>query len=77
MSLETQVNLKGTETLTGSGKAIVLTSASPLDENTLEEPMKVSPKTEAVQLSGSILNRSFPGNSLTVIRFATSDDKKK
>ena len=51
-SLETQINLKGAGTLTGSGKAIVLTSASPLDENTLEEPTKVSPKTEEVQLSG-------------------------
>jgi alpha-L-arabinofuranosidase len=77
MSLETQINLKGAGTLTGSGKTIVLTSASPLDENTLEEPSKVSPKTEEVQLSGITLKRSFPGNSLTVIRFATSHDRKK
>ena len=75
-SLETQIDLKGAGTLTGSGKAIVLTSGSPLDENTLEEPTKVSPKTEMVQFSGNILTRSFPGNSLTVIRLATSAGKK-
>jgi alpha-L-arabinofuranosidase len=75
-SLETRIDLKGTGTLTGSGKAIVLTSGSSLDENTLEEPMKVSPKTEMVQFSGNFLTRSFPGNSLTVIRLTTSAGKK-
>jgi alpha-L-arabinofuranosidase len=47
-----------------------------LDENTLEDPTKVSPKTEMVQFSGNLLTRSFPGNSLTVIRLTTSAGKK-
>jgi alpha-L-arabinofuranosidase len=67
----TQINLKGAGALPGKGKVIVLTSASPLDENTLEEPTKVSPKTETVEFSGSSLSRLFPGNSFTVIRVAT------
>ncbi|MDZ7288753.1 MAG: DUF1080 domain-containing protein [candidate division KSB1 bacterium] len=74
-TVKTQINLKGAGTLSGSGKAIVLASASPLDENTLQEPTKVSPKTEMVKFSGATLTRSFPGNSFTVIRFATSEGK--
>ena len=74
---ETLIDLKDAGTLTGSGKAIVLTSESPLDENTLEEPTKVSPKTEVVKISGTTLTRLFPGNSFTVIRLATSNDKKE
>lgn len=70
-AVKTQINLSGTSNLKGSGKAIVLTSASPLDENTLDEPTKVSPKEEVVKISGTTLKRMFPGNSLTVIRLST------
>ena len=75
-TLEAQIDLKGAGTLTGKGKVIILTSESPLDENTLEEPTKVSPKTETVKFSGDTLTRSFPGNSLTVIRIGTSGEKR-
>jgi alpha-L-arabinofuranosidase len=70
-----QVDFKGAGSLSAGGKAIVLASGSPLDENTLEEPTKVSPKTEMVKLSGASLTRLFPGNSFTVIRVATSDGR--
>ena len=70
--VDTRIDLKGAGTLSGNGKAIVLTSASPLDENTLDESTKVSPTTEMVKLAGTTLTRSFPGNSLTVIRLSTS-----
>jgi alpha-L-arabinofuranosidase len=72
----TQIDLKGAARLSGSGKAVVLASASPLDENTLEEPTKVSPKTEMVKSSGTTVTRTFPGNSFTVIRLSTSGTKK-
>jgi alpha-L-arabinofuranosidase len=75
-SLQTQIDLRGAGKLTGSGKAIVLTSTNQLDENTLDEPTKVSPKTEMLQFSGKILKRSFPGNSLTIIRLTTAGPKK-
>jgi len=74
--LTTKIELKGASSLTGSGKAVVLTSGNPLDENTLDDPTKVSPKTELLQFSGNVLTRSFPGNSLTVIRLTTSAGKK-
>jgi alpha-L-arabinofuranosidase len=74
--LETQIDLKGAGILSGSGKAIVLTSANPLDENTLEDPTKVSAKTEMITFSGTALTRTFSGNSFTVIRTATLSEKK-
>ncbi|MDP4208148.1 MAG: alpha-L-arabinofuranosidase C-terminal domain-containing protein [Bacteroidota bacterium] len=69
--VKSTINLSGAGTLTGIGKAIVLTSASALDENTLELPTKVAPKTEALKFSGTALTHSLPGNSLTIIRLST------
>ena len=70
-TVKAEVNLSGAEKLTGKGKSVVLTSSSPLDENTLEQPTKVSPKTENVKFSGTTITRSFPGNSLTILRLET------
>jgi alpha-L-arabinofuranosidase len=69
---ETRLNLAGATALTGKGTAIVLTSGSGDDENSLEEPIKVSPKTEPVSFEGTSLTRAFPGNSLTVLRLKTA-----
>jgi alpha-L-arabinofuranosidase len=68
--METEVDLSGAS-LSGKGTAIVLTSESGADENSLAEPTKVSPKTEAVEFAGTSLKRSFPGNSFTVLRLKT------
>jgi alpha-L-arabinofuranosidase len=69
--LETEVDLAGAKNLSGQGAATVLTSESGADENSLEEPTKVSPKTEPVSFTGTSLKRSFPGNSFTVLRLQT------
>ncbi len=71
VALETEVDFSGAKNLTGQGTATVLTSENGADENTLAEPTKVSPKTEAVKFSGTNLKHSFPGNSLTVLRLQT------
>ena len=63
-----RIDLISASPLSGSGTAIVLTSPSALDENTLEEPTKVSPKTEKLMLKGNVLKRQFPANSMTVLR---------
>ncbi len=68
--LETELNLAGAN-LTGKGTATVLTSENAADENSLENPMKVSPKTEDVSFSGTTLTRAFPGNSFSVLRLQT------
>lgn len=69
--LETELDLSGANNLAGKGTATVLTSENATDENSLDDPLKVSPKTEALSFNGTTLARSFPGNSLTVLRLQT------
>jgi alpha-L-arabinofuranosidase len=70
--VKSQIDLNGASALTRTGEAIVLTSASALDENTLDTPVKVAPKTETVKFSGTKMKRTFPANSLSIIRLKTS-----
>jgi alpha-L-arabinofuranosidase len=69
--LETKIDLSGAKNLTGKGKAMVLTSASPVDENTLDHPTKVSPVNEPFQFQGEACDRIFFGNSVNILRFGT------
>jgi alpha-L-arabinofuranosidase len=66
--LDTDINLHGMRNPTCSGKAIVLAAKSPLDENSLDDPRKVSPKTDAFSFRGDRLQWKFPANSITVLR---------
>lgn len=70
--LQTRIELAGASNLTGQGTAIELTSSSGADENSLAEPRKVSPRSEAISCTGATLTRTLPGNSLTVLRFNTA-----
>jgi alpha-L-arabinofuranosidase len=72
--LTTELDLTGAKDLTGKGMAIVLTADGATDENSLAEPMKVSPKTEPVEFSGTTITRTFPGNSFTVLRLGIKAD---
>jgi alpha-L-arabinofuranosidase len=69
--VDTEIKLQGAQRLSGSGRSIVLASDSPWDENSLEEPAKVSPKTGTFDFPGDNLHRTFPGNSVTVLRIGT------
>lgn len=75
-STKALINLKGTQSFNGKASISVLTSESPLDENTLENPTKVIPRNEVLKFSSSNIKYIFPGNSLTVIRLQTSEKKK-
>ena len=66
-----EIALNGAVKIEGPAKAYVLTSAKGEDENTLEEPTKVAPRTESFNLDGNKLQHQFPGNSLTVMRIKT------
>ena len=66
--LETEIKIQGAPNLIGNGTALVLTSKESTDENSLENPTRVSPKAERVSITGSTFKHSFPGNSLTVLR---------
>ncbi|MCX6908745.1 MAG: DUF1080 domain-containing protein [Verrucomicrobia bacterium] len=65
--LATAINLKGLSKVK-SATAIVLTSDNELDENTLDEPTKVAPKTQTLSVTGPAFKHTFPGNSVTVLR---------
>lgn len=69
-ALEADVVLNGMN-LTGQGTALALTSENATDENSLADPMKVSPKSEPVTFGGNTIKHSFPGNSFTVLRLNT------
>jgi alpha-L-arabinofuranosidase len=69
--VDTELNLVKAN-LTGKGTATVLTSEKPEDENSLAEPTRVSPKSEAISFTGTKLKRAFPGNSFTVLKLQTS-----
>jgi hypothetical protein len=54
----------------GEAKGQVI-SADPNTENSLDEPLKVSPKEEHVAIPGSESDLELAGNSLTVLRVKT------
>lgn len=65
---ETQINLRsGT---VSSARAIVLTSSDPHAHSTLENPDVVVPREAAVQLSGGLLNFTFPPASVTKVEIS-------
>ena len=70
---ETEIVLAGAKQAPASARAIVLTSEQSTDENSLEQPAKVSPKTETLKLPGATWRHPFPGNSLTVLRVKTAE----
>jgi len=69
--IDTTVHLKGADGLAQSGQALVLSSDHATDENSLEVPERVSPKTLTLNLNGPDFKHVFPGNSLTVLRIGT------
>ena len=72
LPLTTGLDFSGAKNLTGQGTSTVLTSASGADENSLVEPLKVSPKTAAVNFTGATLTQTLPGNSFTVLRLSAA-----
>jgi alpha-L-arabinofuranosidase len=70
-ALETEIELRGIRQAPRELAAVVLTSASATDENTLDNPRKVAPRTTTIPVTGTVLRHPFPGNSLTILRFKT------
>ncbi len=65
--LDTSIHLRGASGISASGNAVVL-SGDPKDINTVDEPMKISPKQEAFSDAASSFRRVFPAHSLTLLR---------
>jgi len=67
-AVETQINLAGLKNPPASASVNVLTAPDGAAENTLDEPKKVYPKTQTVNITGTSLVHSFPAQSVSVIR---------
>lgn len=55
------------------GKAVVLTSGSELDENTLENPTLVSPQETALSVSGQDFTYTLPPYSVNILSLQVTD----
>ena len=66
--LTTEINLSGIAGVDRKAKAIVLTSADPMDENTVDQPTKVVPVELVLDNAAASFPYTFPGNSVSVIR---------
>ncbi len=65
--LEARINLKGAKQV-GPGRLFVITG-EPSDVNSLAEPTKVAPKEEPLADAAASFTRTFPGHSVTLLRF--------
>jgi alpha-L-arabinofuranosidase len=70
----TEVRLNAARGVTPNATAIVLTSPSPLDENSLAQPNHVQPSTNTVGGMSSDFAYTFPAYSLTVLRLQERPD---
>jgi alpha-N-arabinofuranosidase len=65
---EAAVALEGLNDAPKSAEAIVVTGG-PWDENTIDDPDHVAPKSSSIEDVGSEFTHTFPAYSLTVLRF--------
>lgn len=62
------IDIQGVEKVHPHAVVTVLTSASPSDENSLDQPLKVAPVEQTVRTAGKTFRYVFPPHSLTVMR---------
>ncbi|MDR2754846.1 MAG: carbohydrate binding domain-containing protein [Planctomycetaceae bacterium] len=65
---ETTISLEGITKIHSVAKEVVLTSENGSDENTLDQPQKVSPRESEFSIDSPNFSRIFPANSLTILR---------
>jgi alpha-L-arabinofuranosidase len=61
------LNLAGADVPAQDAKVVVLTGG-PDDENSVDEPLRVSPRASTLAIASGNFEREFPAQSLTVIR---------
>ncbi|MGC8744609.1 MAG: alpha-L-arabinofuranosidase C-terminal domain-containing protein [Verrucomicrobiia bacterium] len=67
-SQTSEIVVPGKKIMDGELNAITLTSEKATDENSFDEPTKVSPKPIKIQVKSNTISHTFPANSLTIIR---------
>ena len=65
------VSISGAGAIEPAGEAIVLTSGSPTDENSLDQPERVAPRPVALRDLGGSFTYRCPPHSLSVIKVKT------
>jgi alpha-L-arabinofuranosidase len=65
---DTAIRFEGVGQVHGPALATVLTSASPADENSLDQPTRVAPVEQPVPEAAPSFHHRFPAHSLTVMR---------
>jgi len=66
-----RVEIKGVAAVASEGVAVVLSSASPTDTNSITEPTKIVPVTTKVTGLGTSFTRTLVPNSVTVLQLQT------
>lgn len=64
----TAIDLKGATRIDPQAEAVVLTSASPLDENSFAYPQRISPETVMFSTAGKNFSYSFRPYSVTILK---------
>jgi alpha-N-arabinofuranosidase len=67
-SVEAAIDLEGVATVSRTAQTIILAGTKLSDQNTFEDPAKVSPKTSPLENVSPQFNYSFGPYSLTVLR---------
>jgi alpha-N-arabinofuranosidase len=68
-----EIKVSGPTRLAPQARAVILTSQSPRDTNTLGDPNRVVPAIKTVTGVGPTFNYSLPAYSITVIQLQTTD----
>ncbi len=68
---KTEVRLDGGAKVAQDGTAVVLADADDAVENSLDEPLKIVPREQAVKVAGNRFGYEFPPYSLTILRLKT------
>jgi alpha-L-arabinofuranosidase len=70
---EVDLTLDGVATVESSAQAIVL-DGNPEDENSLDQPDKVAPERQELEVTQPRFRHAFPANSLTVLRLDVKEN---
>jgi len=62
-----KINLEGVKSVANVGELEVL-SGQPMEVNTVDEPTRLSPKKQSINVAGTSFAHEFPAHSVTVLR---------
>lgn len=71
-----RIVIKGAVSVAGSGTVTVLTSGSPDDVNSLDDPNNVHPVTRRIESIGLSFSYTFRPNSVTVFRLSVKPERR-